>query len=420
MGAGRAIGKIKYDYDGLRLSETVDIRKRAVPISALPKGVELKEKLAIAGVPALSGQVLYRAETQRLYETRATVTPGGDYLLMFPVGMHYSAMRKTNTMVAMRSCDKGETWSHPYVPYDISYDQHGFISMVPNGSKRIYNFGTQPVIGLYTDENYQGENAPIGYLYSDDDGHTWEGPELISPANDHQFKGMSVTRMCETRKGTWLLGAHIGYWNAEGSKSCQYLMRSEDRGESWELLPGRRPNGWVNGRTDRLEEGRVIDVGDRALMMMRSNDGYIWKMHSMDDGKTWTKPERTPLVHPSAPPMVFKLSDGETLIAFHHNRYSEIKVVEFTEDEPLRDRGEVWFSLSADGGDTWSEPRFLFANAGYPDNGGPFWDHNCSYLDMFIDGGVMHLFVPHRWQQVLHLRIEESEILGIPPTPSLD
>jgi hypothetical protein len=35
-------------------------------------------------------------------------------------------------------------------------------------------------------------------------------------------------------------------------------------------------------------------------------------------------------------------------------------------------------------------------------------------MDVFVDGDVLNLFVPHRWQRALHLRIRESDLQSLP------
>ena len=116
--------------------------------------------------------------------------------------------------------------------------------MIPSGSKRIYCFGTQPIWDVYTRERGLYENAPIGYRYSDDDGHTWSKVRIIRPENDPAFRGMSVVRMCETDDGTWLLGSHEGDWSYKPLMTRQYVLRSEDQGKSRTLLPHSRHGGW--------------------------------------------------------------------------------------------------------------------------------------------------------------------------------
>jgi hypothetical protein len=38
---------------------------------------------------------------------------------------------------------------------------------------------------------------------------------------------------------------------------------------------------------------------------------------------------------------------------------------------------------------------------------------------MFLDGGTINMFVPHRWQQVLHLRFAESLLGRLPSRAEL-
>ena len=38
----------------------------------------------------------------------------------------------------------------------------------------------------------------------------------------------------------------------------------------------------------------------------------------------------------------------------------------------------------------------------------------CSYMDLFIDRGTVHLFIPHRWQQVTYLRFPENLLPELP------
>ena len=236
---------------------------------------------------------------------------------------------------------------------------------------------------------------------------------MIEPINDPGFLGMSVMRMCETESGVWLLGSHEADWSYKPLITRQYLLRSEDRGRSWELLPGNRHGGWHCPGFGRMDEGRPIELGDgRVLLMARTPEGHLWSFRSVDDGKTWSQPEPTPLIHPDAPPMLFKLTDGKTLAAFHHNRHHDTKYsgLDSKKPEMMKDRSEIWVSLSKDGGDFWSEPRFLFANALTEYFDTPFRNYQCSYLDGFSDDGMMNLFVPHRWRRVLHLQIADIDL----------
>lgn len=408
------------DTSDMILAQHVAVGGREVHVAAPPRGLVTRDDLGILAHETLTGQVVHRTSGPKvpLFETRATVTPGGDFLLMFPEGGHYGhGAVKVNDMLAYRSSDGGKTWRGPTVAFDIDYNQHGFIPLIPRGSTRIYAFGTQPVWDLYTRERGLNENAPIGYRYSDDDGHHWCEVRIIRPANDPGFRGMSVMRMCETDAGTWILGSHEGDWSYKPLMTRQYVLRSEDQGKSWELLPGPRHAGWYVAGFNRMDEGRPINLGSgEVYMMLRSAEGHLWNTRSLDDGKTWAAPTPTSLINPDAPPMLTHLSDGRTLLALHHNRYSDLNYTGLDGKKPevMKDRSEVWVSQSRDGGRTWSEPRFLFANALAETLESPFRNYQCSYIDVFPVGDVLHLFVPHRWRQVLHLTLAERDLDRLP------
>jgi len=165
----------------------------------------------------------------------------------------------------------------------------------------------------------------------------------------------------------------------------------------------------------RMDEGRPIQVGEKILLLARTPQGHLWALWSDDDGKTWTDPVPTSLVHPDAPPMINVLSDGRTLVCLHHNRFHDFNYtgLSMDKDEINRDRSEIWASFSGDCGKTWSNPKFLYCNAANPDRINPFYNHQCSYNDFWVDHGILNIFIPHRWQQVLHLQIKENDLLNI-------
>lgn len=406
-----------------QIADTIDLKFHEVSTDALPVGLQLRPDLGLVTVPALNGQIVHRSLTN-LYETRCEIMPNGDYLLMFPDGAHYNRKStKMNDLVAYRSKDQGRTWEGPTVPIEIDYNLHGFIPFQPRSNPgRVYCFGTQPIWGLYkpTSET-ESENAPIGYRWSDDNGYTWSDVTLIRPTNDPDFKGMSVVRMCETESGVWLIGAHEADWSQKPLRTRQYILRSADHGQTWTVHPEARPGGWQAGEFGRMDETSLVSLGgDEVLGLSRTPTGYLWTTRSMDGGLTWQDPKPTPLEHPDAPAMVFMLSDKKTVMVLHHNRSSakDLPMAERADlsgDHPaMADRAQVWVSLSRDGGRSWEAPRFLFANALKPFESRPFYNYQCSYIDVVIDHGIVHFFVPHRWKRAIHLSMAESELTNLP------
>ena len=73
-------------------------------------------------------------------------------------------------------------------------------------------------------------------------------------------------------------------------------------------------------------------------------------------------------------------------------------------------RAEIWLSLSDDGGRDWSEPRLLLANAFAETLDASNPNYQCSYIDLFVDAGRVHLVMPHRWQRVVYLSFDVDNL----------
>lgn len=349
---------------------------------------------------------------------RAVITPGGDYLLFHPAGpTHYGwdhlAERHGNVMYLRRSRDRGMTWSAPVAAWTPPYSQHAAVPFIPRGSKRIYVFGTEPDPSRGVDR----ENAPIAFRWSDDDGHTWSPPQFIVAENAPDYRGMSAMRMCETDDGTWLLGTHCcAVTNNDRYSGCrQSLLVSRNQGRSWRLEPD--GGGWtIPG--GRLHEGRPINLGNgEILMLIRSSEGHLWETRSLDHGTTWNQPRPTTLKHLEAPPMLFQL-DTETLICFIHNRANcDNPAHQFSHEI----RAELWFVTSTDRGHSWSEPRFVIAEAGIPPihNGWQGVTPMVSYGDLLVDGNDLNLFIDHEMRQILQLRFKRNSLDRLPTAAQL-
>src|SRR5690349_15761001 len=116
------------------IADTVQIASQNFAVRAIPKPMELRTSEGIATFPWVQANIIHHARSRKggMFETRAVVTPNGDYLLMFPDGGHYGqSTTKTNDMLAYRSKDKGKTWTGPTIAFDIDYNQHGFIPFIP-------------------------------------------------------------------------------------------------------------------------------------------------------------------------------------------------------------------------------------------------------------------------------------------------
>ena len=105
---------------------------------------------------------------------------------------------------------------------------------------------------MYEPETHGLSESAIGYRYSDDDGRIWSEVRIfaqkrstsgdVSHANDGNDSG----RGCLDRRSR-----SIRPYN-----DASILVRSEDQGRTWELLPGQRHGGWYAKGFNRMDEGR--------------------------------------------------------------------------------------------------------------------------------------------------------------------
>ena len=329
---------------GVVPAERITVGETEIHLKSPPKGLWLRADLGILLNDCMTAR---RLHADRFAEApRAVKTPGGDYLVLFPAGQAHTwgRTKKVNDMYAVRSSDGGKTWTARQLAWKSAYNQHAWNPLIPRGSKRICSFAME---GAFAELDLP-HNGPLGMRFSDDDGRTWSEPARIRPVNDPDYKGVCHMQMCETSAGTWLLGTYTIRAKKVGRADRQFILRSGDRGKTWTLIPGKRPNGWHLEKHDRMLEGRILGLGGaKAVMFTRTSEGHVWELRSGDDGRTWSPPAPTPLVHPDAPPMVWRLADGTTLLALIHNRPAghEWKIVG-------ADRQDLWCCLSTDGGVT--------------------------------------------------------------------
>lgn len=385
-----------------------------------PRGYHSYPEIGIIAHEAVEVQRLHSMPAPWVFAEapRTVVAPNGDYVCGFVAGrMHYMiAKYKSNDIFFVRSSDQGKTWTHPKLAWDVDYNQHTFNPLRPSDSDRLYSFALEADFDQYVDRN----NGPLGMRHSDDNGLTWSQPEPVRPSNDPDFAGVSHMQPCETDRGTWLLPTYtiVRLESMNGAREdYQYVLRSEDRGKTWELIPGPRPEGWTIPETKRLLEGTILSLGgDQAVMFCRNQLGFIQELRTYDDGKTWSAPQKTPLVHPDAPPMIYRLDGGQTLIGFIHNRSASHRHI----NNKFNDRRELWITLSENGGRTWSEPRFVIADATELERGRT-WDWvEASYGDLLVDGDVLNFTFNHKKQQILNLRFKRDDLDTFPTLAELE
>lgn len=398
----------------LRLQEQVVIGERSFRLDALPDRLSLVADPGLV-VPARLCRVQPispRYPFGTIHAPRAVEAPNGDYLV-FGVhgGLYFNPSVKTNHAVMWRSTDDGETWDEGAQPWQMHGSKEHLIVPFVDASEpgRIYTMSNASPDSLFTTD--------VVVRSSDDNGHTWtergrwskdDAPQKITgfPGGPVHMRGAVLG------DGTWLWGLY--YRDAkslEGDR--QFVIRSSDKGAHWTLLPAAATGGWQHPRWKKFMEGTVVSSGgSSATIYLRAPGGRMYEKRTTDGGLTWSETQETPgLVHPDAPPMVFRFDGGKGLIAFIHNRYDEKYP-----HHHHPDRGELWFATSVDDGRSWSEPRFLIAQAKRPDHPDPTasCDPDVSYVDLLIDGATLHLFVADRQRQTVQVSFSADRLDEFP------
>lgn len=252
--------------------------------------------------------------------------------------------------VLVRSSDGGQTWGEKVVVDDetwrFSTTQDVPFTQLADGSLllNMYSWTVAMLpIGFHRPESPDAVTKPwspvlegLSLLRSSDNGRTW------SPRQRIQMPGYSglVARSpaVELPDGTLLLS--VGYRPlvsvpGRGQREYPYtdhLIRSTDKGKTWS--PPMEIAADPEHEVHYVESG-FVRLRSGKLIIMHRTESYLQQSESTDDGKTWTKPRKTPMwgwvSH------LLELRDGRILCTYGYRR------------APFGVRG----CLSNDGGKTW-------------------------------------------------------------------
>jgi sialidase-1 len=238
----------------------------------------------------------------------------------------------------VRSSDEGKTWSKPETLIDTpADDRHPAFVELQDGTI-LCSFFTYP--GAPDDADVSKDPSlavRVWFIRSIDGGKTWErGPRLLRTPFLYDETDGPLVRL----KDDSVMVAVNGRPKS-GRPDQVGVLRSTDRGESWELL------ATVKADHD-LYEIAVAELPDGRLVMMARAEGDIsW---SSDRGRTWSPPVAFGIRMYA--PSLYVLRDG-TLVCLHGS-YAPA-------------HGGLRVIFSTDGGQTWTAPAkdhgFLVDNA---------------------------------------------------------
>ncbi len=285
--------------------------------------------------------------------------------------------------IAFSRSEDGVNWLEPEIIAGPEKDspalQASWAFPIVSKNGRIYCFYSQEVI--LSDEHEKNSDGAFGavvdefvphsphwtpkrsgcvsglldYLFSDDNGHTWQKGEPVAlpkteydDPNPNNPPGWIVWQVpARIPDGKYLApashGIHHkkvdykmnGWW--DGSAFAHFLRfdNIDDNPEGKEIqvtwLPANGQGLTVPHATkpyiqNGMEPSFVTLPDKRLFAVLRTYTGHIWYSVSKDNGCTWQKPQvlryfdqGEKIKQPSAPCPVYPMSDGRFLLLYHNN-----------------------------------------------------------------------------------------------------
>lgn len=193
--------------------------------------------------------------------------------------------------------------------------------------------------------------GPSRFYYSNDRGHTWQGPFRL-PLFDQQGIAARADYVVNGKHDCTLFLTSAKANGREGRPLC---VRTSDGGKSWRLTGwiGPEPAGYaIMPATVRLSDAELLT----AIRRREDSRSWIEAYRSLDNGKSW-RLDTVPVSDTGEgnPASLLKLHDGRLCLTYG------------VRAAPYR----MCARLSADRGRTWSDEIVLRADGGGRDLGYP-------------------------------------------------
>lgn len=353
-------------------------------------------------------------------------TDDGAWLCVITTGSGHEGQPGQH-VVAMRSTDRGRTWSAPVAiePSDGPEASYAVLLKVPSG--RIYcfyNHNTDRVPEVKREDKgvYKRVDSLGHYVFkfTDDHGRTWSPQRYEIPMRafdcdlQNTYKGelkffWNVGKPLIHGNDAILVMHKVGAMGAgffaqsEGAflKSANILTERDPAKITFETLPEgtiglRTPPG--GGRV--AEEQSIVSLSDGSIYCVyRTIDGWPTVAYSRDGARSWTEPAYktyTPggrrVKHPRAANFVWKCANGKYLYWFHNHggRFvGELGAGGKNGRSPYDDRNPAWLMAGREVETPhgrmleWSQPEILL----YDDD--PYI--RMSYPDLVEENGAFYV-----------------------------
>jgi len=250
---------------------------------------------------------------------------------------------------AIFSENGGATWSEPRVL--VSPDEAGQNVM---SVSLLHERSTGELLLFYLRKN-SSSDLQVRLRRSRDQGATWSASTLVSTRGGYNV--MNNARVVQLASGRLLAPVAWVADLATSHHQSAFCYCSDDAGASWRA--GRGQALLPESRVGCQEPGLVeLAGGQGVLMIIRTDQGYVYAARSRDQGETWSAP--APLMDlpaPASPATIARLPDDSLLIVYNH--------VPDGAHAAWKDRTPLAAARSVDGGYTWRRLDDIEPSADY-------------------------------------------------------
>lgn len=246
-------------------------------------------------------------------------------------------------LFSRHSTDGGLTWSDPVTVADFGSNGASDPALVRDRN-------TGDLLCLFASHNGLWGSTPANKIRfnvarSTDFGQTWETPQEYS-AQIYQpgwYAAWAASGSAHQMASGRLVAA-IGVRQNSGNTLSNFMIQSDDGGQSWQTAPGQAsPTG---------DEAKIVELDDGRLLMAIRNPGQRKMTWSSDSGLTWSTPVLEPgLVEPGV--------NGDLIRYTSVNAgYDTSRLLFSIANDPSVRRNLTVF-VSYDEGDSWGTHRVV-------------------------------------------------------------
>lgn len=188
---------------------------------------------------------------------------------------------------------------------------------------------------------------------STDDARTWGAPVLVTPEPGYHV--MNNARVIQLKSGRLLVPVSTcGTVFAKNDPFRTVVYRSDDDGRTW-----KRGTTFLTAPKRGAMEPGLIELKDgRAMQIIRTQTGHIWRSFSADGGDTWSEAQQWDIESPESPATIARVpTTGDLLLILN-------PVVEWKNPEKTvlganhgGARTPLAVRVSRDDGQNWSAPK---------------------------------------------------------------